>query len=369
MRAYECDVCRHLVFFENTSCLTCGAMLGFVPDRRAVVALVVHDERFGIVGDEDGQRWRRCPNAGIAACNWLVPDAAPAGDLCESCRLTQTRPADNDPSGSVAFAKAEAAKRRLVFQLRELRIPVVSRHDDPEKGLAFDLLSSAAGPVTTGHRRGVVTLDLAESDDAYREATRKELGEPYRTLLGHFRHEIGHYYWMVLVDGGPHLSGFRACFGDERANYREALSRHYAQGPPDNWGQVYVSAYAAMHPWEDWAETFAHYLHIRDTLQTAAAYGVLVTSPSSQREGRPDLAVDLIAVPSDAQQLGGEGGFAHILREWLPLTYALNAVNRSMGRDDLYPFVIAPTVMNKLSFVHERVVAVTAEVPGQLTAT
>jgi hypothetical protein len=354
MRAYVCDVCRHLVFFENTSCLACGATLGFVPNRRAVVALRGERDQLEMIANPGAGRWRRCPNAGIAGCNWLVPATAPAGDLCDSCRLTRTRPRDHDPAAMGAFAKAEAAKRRVVFQLRELQIPLVSRHEDAGSGLAFDLLSSATGPVTTGHRRGVVTLDLAESDDAYREATRVEMGEPYRTLLGHFRHEIGHYYWMVLVDGGPHLDAFRARFDDERINYQQALKKHYAQGPPDNWGRAHVSAYATMHPWEDWAETFAHYLHIRDTLQTASSYGVLITGPIDERNGRRD--VELAAIPEAADLTEGKEGFSSIISEWLPFTYALNAVNRSMGRDDLYPFVLAPTVVDKLSFVHDLVV-------------
>jgi hypothetical protein len=264
-----------------------------------------------------------------------------------------------------AFAKAEAAKRRVVFQLGELDVPIVSRREDPVAGLAFDLLSSATGPVTTGHAKGIVTLDLAESDDAYREATRKDLGEPYRTLLGHFRHEIGHYYWMVLIKGGPYQDRCRDLFGDDRQNYREALGRHYRDGPPADWGNAYVSAYATMHPWEDWAETFAHYLHIRDTLQTAAAYGVLVTGPFDQRKRRRDL--ELAAVPSDVSATG-RGGFSAIFQEWLPFTYALNAVNRSMGRDDLYPFVIAPAVVEKLSFVHERVAEAAAAQRALLTA-
>jgi len=367
MRAYECDVCQHLVFFENTSCLTCGATLGFAPEQGAVVALEARGDRFRIMGDDRAALWRRCPNSDIAACNWLVPDFAPPGHLCESCRLTRTRPADDDQAGMAAFAKAEAAKRRVVFQLRELAIPIVSRHQDPRSGLAFDLLSSATGPVTTGHSSGIVTLDLAESDDAYREATRNYLGEPYRTLLGHFRHEIGHYYWMVLVRGGPYQDQFRTLFGDDRVDYRAAIDRHYAEGPPTAWGGAYVSAYATMHPWEDWAETFAHYLHIRDTLQTAAAYGVLITGPIDERKGHRDL--ELAAVPSEVTAAEGVDGFSAIFQEWLPLTYALNAVNRSMGRDDLYPFVLAPAVVEKLTFVHQRVAQVAASSRRQLAAT
>ena len=186
-----------------------------------------------------------------------------------ACALTRTRPADDDAVGLARFAVAEAAKRRLVFELHELGLAT-------DGGLRFDFLSSERGPVTTGHADGVVTLDLAEVDPVARERTRTELDEPYRTVLGHLRHEIGHYYQPLLVTDDERC---RALFGDDRADYGEALERHYASGPPADWAERFVSAYATMHPWEDWAETFAHYLHIRDVLQTAVAYGVTVTGP------------------------------------------------------------------------------------------
>ncbi len=191
--------------------------------------------------------------------------------------------------------------------------------------------------MTTGHADGVVTIDLAEVDDAHREAVRAQMAEPYRTVLGHLRHEIGHYYQPIVV---ADWDACRALFGDEREDYQEALSRHYEQGAPDDWPERYVSAYATMHPWEDWAETFAHYLHIADTLQTALAYGVRV-------EGPPGM----LAKPAPA-----DGEFASLMADWLPLTYALNALNRSMGAEDLYPFVLAPPVIEKLEFVHQSVV-------------
>lgn len=296
---------------------------------------------------------RSCANRRILGCNWLPGDADPAGDagLCRSCALTRTRPDDDDAEGMAGTAKAEAAKRRLVFQLDEIGLPIVSRADDPRRGLAFDLLSSARQKVLIGHHDGVITLDLAESDDAHRARTRLYLGEPYRTLLGHFRHEVGHYYWMVLVDRGGELEGFREVFGDERADYAAAISRHYDEGAPPGWEERWVSEYATMHPWEDWAETFAHNLHIRDTLQTAASFGLLVAGPIDAATGRRDprlASIPLTDRPDD-------NSFADVIEDWLPLTYALNAVNRSMGHDDLYPFVLAPEVIDKLSWAHQRI--------------
>lgn len=320
MRTFSCPVCGHLVVFENFACLNCGTPLGYARAKRDVVAL-------------DGVTY--CANADVARCNWLVEQP---GQLCDSCSLTRTRPADGDAAAMAAFADAEAAKRRLVYQADDLGLTT--------DGVVFDLLSSAEEPVITGHADGVVTIDLAEGDHAHREALRVQLAEPYRTMLGHLRHETGHWYWTVLVEPGP--EPFRALFGDERADYTEALERHYSAPAPAGWEEHYVSSYATAHPWEDWAESFAHYLHIRDTLQTAAAYGVAVGGPDAQ--ATPDAPLD--AVPRE-----DPSGFEEIISTWLPLTYALNAVNRSMGKDDLYPFVLSPTVLQKLEFVHRAVTA------------
>jgi hypothetical protein len=401
MLSFTCSACGQLVFFENSGCLRCGSPLGFLPERQALVPLErLSDEPGRFVARVDGsggcseQAYRRCANEARVGCNWMVAADDPQ-PLCECCRLTRRRPNDDDLEGASAQSAAEAAKRRLVFQLRELDLPIISRADDPEAGLAFDLLSSRYDKVLTGHDNGLITLDLSESDDAYREQLRQQLGEPYRTLLGHFRHEIGHYYWPMLVsDAGLSVLGdYRQLFDDERVDYGEALSRHYTDGPPVDWPDRYVSSYATMHPWEDWAETFAHYLHICDTVQTAAEYGLQLVAPSSRStvaggvapEGPPpveeatgpagvvspgggvgaDPAAGLGAGPAagiDAPTLASAGGrapwreaFDRVIDRWLPLSYALNAVNRSMGRDDLYPFVLAPTIIAKLSFVHERV--------------
>jgi hypothetical protein len=313
MRAFTCPVCRHLVTFDSTECLHCGTALGFDWAARTIVA------------------GGSCANRGLIGCNGV----AGAGGLCGSCALTRTRPADDDSAGIAQFAAAEAAKRRLIFELLELGLPVV--------GLAFDFLSSVDGPVTTGHADGVITLDLAEADPVHRERIRSELDEPYRTVLGHLRHEIGHYYQPILApEGSPALERCRELMGDERQDYAQALERHYAGGPLAEWRERYVSAYATMHPWEDWAETFAHYLHIRDVLQTAIAYGVTVAGPGV-------LAAD--AAPLYSYPAAAPDEFRAMLDAWFPLTYALNELNRSLGEPDLYPFVLAPAVIDKLAFI------------------
>lgn len=331
MRSFGCGHCGQLLFFENSLCLRCGTRQGFASEALTLIALDATAD----------PAWRKCVNAGIATCNWLLGPGEEHEALCRSCRLTRTRPDDDDEVGMAEFRKAEAAKRRLLYQLFELELPV------DESRLCFDLLSSARGPVTTGHADGVITLDLAESDDVARAQRRAAMGEPYRTLLGHFRHEIAHYYQPILVSSDDEWERCRALFGDERESYQDAIDRHYASGPPEDWERRHVSAYATMHAWEDWAETFAHYLHIRDTLQTAGEYGLVVLGPA-----RAAFDDDLIAAPVlDAD----EEPFAEIVESWLPLTYALNQVNRSMGVRDLYPFTLAGPVVEKLAYVHERV--------------
>jgi hypothetical protein len=333
VRAFACGHCGALVFFENTVCLRCSTPLRFDSERLTLLAI------------EEGVQRIDCANRDLAGCNWL---AEHAGALCRSCALTRTRPSNTDAAGLEALVVAERAKRRVLVQLLELGLPGIR-----QGSLAFDLLSSAKRRVTTGHADGVITIDLAESDDARREARRAQLGEPYRTMLGHLRHELGHYMQPLLIVGSESWAACRGLFGDDRVNYGKALERHYADGPPVEWQDRYVSAYATMHPWEDWAETFAHYLHITDTLETAGEFGVVVEGPRGVG-GDDALATVPRADP-------GERDFATILERWLPLTYALNAINRSMGREDLYPFTLAPAVVEKLSFVHQRVLDVVHE--------
>ena len=242
-----------------------------------------------------------------------------------------------------AFADAEKAKRRLVAELVELKLPIVGRDEDPDYGLAFDLLSSEQEKVFTGHENGVITLDLAEGDDVHREQLRIAMDEPYRTLLGHFRHEIGHYYFYRLVEHvADYTQRFRELYGDPEADYQAALDRHYQDGPPADWEENYVSSYATMHPAEDWAETFAHYLHIRDTLDTAAAFSFAPAAATFERK------------------VLGPSGFDQIIDMWLPLSWALNMVNRSMGKPDLYPFVLPPAVLEKMRFIYTVIEEITA---------
>lgn len=340
MRDFNCPNCGQRLAFENSLCLSCRSALGFSLADMALL-VITDTDLGGHAGAVDEKQYRLCANLHLAECNWLVR----IGDdpLCASCRLTGTRPADTDTAALASFAEAEQAKRRLIAELHELKLPIVGRDEDPRFGLAFDLLSSEFEKVYTGHHNGVITLDLAEGDDVHREQLRIAMDEPYRTLLGHFRHEIGHYYFYRLVAPSPDYSArFSELFGDPDADYQQALDRHYQDGPPSGWEDDFVSSYATMHAAEDWAETFAHYLHIRDTLDTAAAFGF---APAGGSFGR---------------RLLGPAGFDTIIEMWLPLAWSLNMVNRSMGHADLYPFVLAPAVLEKMRFVHTVVDDVTA---------
>jgi len=352
MRSFACAYCGQLLFFENSYCLRCGAELGFAPERIELCTIDPVAGRgyrlYTSAEDRVGRTYKRCARAQLAACNWLVPEDDQ--DLCVSCRLTATAPKLRRDTDLQAFAKAESAKRRLVYQLLDLGLPIVDRAQDPERGLGFVLaFSSESQPILTGHLDGLITMDLSEVDNAHRERLRAQFDEPYRTLLGHFRHEIGHYYWNVIIDENRAHSRFREYFGDERKDYAAALERNYRGSVRGDWSQHHVSAYAASHPWEDWAETFAHYLHIRDTLQTAAHFGMHVAPRA------PTIPPHGGKLSTRANEEILQHDFAEVIAEWLPLTYAFNAANRSMGKEDLYPFVLAPKVIEKLAFVHDMV--------------
>lgn len=356
---YSCR-CGRPIFFRNTQCLNCGALLGYDPALDLLGALSGLDDQHGwqLLVDESLLRlnataanlmangYRRCHNAfSHASCNWLIAQSSPH-TYCLSCRLNQTIPDLSLVDNQQAWKKTELAKRLLIRQLLSLQLPVQSRQDDPVTGLAFDFLKPVGGePVLTGHEDGLITLNINEADDAYREKMRTQMGEPYRTLLGHLRHEIGHYYWDRLIDNTSWLEGYRQLFGDERMDYADALDSYYEQGPQANWQQAYVSSYATSHPWEDWAETWAHYLHIDATLKTARHFGFAHESLA--------LEIEKFTVQDlyDPQHPDAED-FLRLLNASVSLTTVLNEFARSMGQSDHYPFVLTRTVIAKLHFIH-----------------
>ena len=360
-RATACQ-CGRPVFFRNSQCLACHTQLGYDPERARLLPLEPAD-RPGLwlaAGSRRRMpRYRRCANLDSAsACNWLLPEADGADAQCRCCRLTRTLPDLSIEENQLRWGRIATAQRRLVSMLIVLGLPAKPPGTDPVLGLSFDLLCQLPGgaPVVTGHADGVITLDMAEADDAQREKRRNDLREPYRTLLGHLRHESGHYYWQRLVDNSPWLEPYRALFGDERSNYRAALKQHYNNGPPASWCDRHVTAYASSHPWEDWAETWAHYLHLVDTLDTARGFGM--DSERVELHYERWHAADL-----EAEHDADPEGFVDLVNGWMELTGVLNELSRSMGLADFYPFVLSRLALRKLHLVHRIVQAQQPQAP------
>lgn len=350
MKIFTCGSCGQTLYFHNVSCTRCGHLLGFIPEALVLAAFEPVDEGLwrplyrGLAG-----LYRACANyTEHAACNWMVP-ASDANPLCRGCRLNRIIPDLSIPGAVTRWQRLQLERNRLVYSVLRLGLPLVDKAEAPEEGMAFDFLSSSnpcfreGDRVVIGHDRGVITLDVAEADDAVREQVRLEMAEPYRTLLGHFRHESGHYYWDRLVRDSGWLGPVRQCFGDERQDYGAALARHYQGGPPPEWQTEFVSGYASSHPWEDWAETWSHYLHIVDTLETAWQFGLTLHPRVRESD---NLAVEAAFDPYACDDFG------LLVEHWLPVMAALNTLNQSMGQSDAYPFVLTPRVIEKLTLIH-----------------
>jgi hypothetical protein len=351
MKVFECQVCGQLLHFENVRCLSCDHPLGYLPDRTTIAALALADDAHWTPAPitAAGARYRMCANYRHQdVCNWMVPADDP-DPFCLACRLNETIPDLSVPGNRMLWARLERSKRHALYSILRLGLPLEGKSIDPEQGLAFAFLADPdpsfveTVQVLTGHAQGLITINLAEADDAVRERRRQHMGEPYRTVLGHFRHELGHYYWRRLIPDSGRLSAFRELFGDERADYGQALQHHNAAGPPRSWQTDYVSGYASAHPWEDWAETWAHYLHMVDTLETAGAFGLSAQNPV--RRARPMIGHPLLD-PYDTSDLQG------LIAQWLSLAEVMNALNRSMGQPDPWPFVLSPNAIAKLGFIH-----------------
>jgi hypothetical protein len=345
MKSFHCNHCEQVVFFESVGCVNCGRLLAYLPDRQSMGALDAGENGAWLYRSKDGAQssYRLCTNySQHNVCNWAVP-ARDDDEACLSCRLTQPTPELADEAHRLAWFKLETAKRRLVYTLQHLHLPLLSKKTDAEHGLAFEFRAEAPDrPVLTGHANGLITINIAEADDAIREQRRANLHEAYRTLLGHFRHESGHYYWDRLVFNSQHLDAFRALFGDERQDYSAALQRHYDQGAPANWQSNFISAYASSHPWEDWAENWAHYLHMIDVTETAVSCGLTL---------RPRHPNDPLLEPDP--KLLKRRRFEAVMDAWFSVTYVLNNLNRSLGQQDAYPFVLSDATIEKLRFVHQ----------------
>ena len=328
MRRFYCS-CGQEIFLENNFCIHCQRTLGYDINNGQVISLEPLADDVWQTSD-NGKKFRLCANRQYyGVCNGMVAEDD-VNDLCHACRLNRTIPDISHPENLKRWHDLEDAKRRLIFGLLSLDLPLEAPVAGYPRGLCFDFLedkrSNPEVPqefVTTGHHEGVITINVLEADAVQRVWQREQSSERYRTLLGHLRHEAGHYYFELLVRD---LEAFTQLFGDHTRAYDEALQRYYDQGPLAGWEQGYISAYASAHPLEDWAECFAHYLHVIDTLETASQRHMLVST--------------------------GEESFDELLTLWDGFAVTLNELNRSLGLRDAYPFVVTPVVADKLRFVH-----------------
>ena len=345
MQPFLCE-CGNVLFFDNSKCLQCGLDVGFDPAQLRMVVLNTNGP------------FRRCGNGlKYNVCNWVLPTTA-LGDLCIACVLNRTIPDLTNKRNLMLWGRMESAKRRLICTLLRLGFSLPSLKDDPKTGLAFDIVSAISDPkATMGHLNGVITVNLEEADDTYRQINREQLGESSRTLLGHFRHETGHYVWQrwvgPLMWNDPLRDALRSCFGDERFDYTTALAAHYKNGAPSGWEQSFISAYATSHPWEDWAETWAHYLQILEGQEACDSLGLDLRH----------LSLPVAPFPADAGQLPNmlpqsaeaDNAFLVWLHRWVCLSTVLNEIASSLGQPTLYPFVLSVGVARKLRLVHHLV--------------
>ena len=347
MRLFECRACAHWLPFEAMECEGCQRPLGFVPAQGQMRSL--DDAGPGVNGEQlytahgiDGLLYKGCANRQHGVCNWVLLADNPE-ELCMCCRTNMVIPNLSSQIYSERWRDIEVAKHRLFYSLLRFGLAVPNKADDPVAGLSFSFLADENDiRVLTGHDEGLITLNIVEADAVERERARTSMHEPYRTLLGHFRHEIGHYYWDRLVRDTGRIEESRAVFGDESVDYNAALQAYYQSTAPEDWQERYVSQYATAHAWEDFAETFAHYMHMIDTIETAFAFGLKIR-PKARAQGNVDTNIDF-----DPYR-GVE--FTEIVEAWVPLTQAMNSINRSMGQPDLYPFTLGPGVIDKLAFI------------------
>ncbi|KAA8733672.1 hypothetical protein F4V57_06330 [Acinetobacter qingfengensis] len=343
MKIFYCSNCQAQIFFHNYICNNCQHPVGYVPALETMMTFKKTEKGWQSL-DENGLYFKACKNyQDYHVCNWMI-DIHENTDLCESCKLTTVIPDLHEEKNIEYWAKLETAKRRFLYMTQRLKIfPRAKKNPDDHLGLSFQfLVPTDDQPVLTGHANGLITLNAFEADTVYRETTRISMGENYRTLLGHFRHESGHFYFDTLVQNSKWIDEFRQLFGDERIDYADSLKHYYENGAQENWQENYISAYATSHPWEDWAESWAHYLHMISTLDTAFYTGMSI---QSQHPNNPELKFKDCPVCS--------ADFTLTIKNWFALSYSLNALNRSMGLSDAYPFTLSDKVINKLHFIHQ----------------
>lgn len=350
MHTFQCT-CGGRLFFNNTVCIGCGSEVGWCEACYSVSALTPEGAGYRCANPKCGAAVVKCHNyAAEAVCNRVfappVIDAsastvvaddtatadviAPAPPLCKACRTNDVIPDLAIDGNRERWAKLELSKRRLLVELDELQLRYAPEDVHPdERPLRFAFQASTEEEqVYTGHADGLITINLVETDSVERERMRRAMHEPHRTLIGHYRHEIGHYFWMTLVEGRDEAACI-AVFGDHKnPPYGDALKKYYETGPAPNWQSSFVSAYATAHPWEDFAETWGFYLDM---------WAVVTT----MHHHLPGIAVDPRTLPVEA-----------IVRTYQQIGVFFNEVNRTMGLRDLVPEIITPEVVKKLAYIH-----------------
>lgn len=337
MRRFSC-FCGASVGFEHTQCNLCGARLAYDVNKQRMRSL-----------SEFGDQWRCLDNSELrnfcvngnqyGVCNWLAEPECEHG-FCFACGFNRTIPNQSLAGNQQRWHVLERAKKRLFVTLLQLDLPLQNGWRAPDKGLLLDFIEDQRSQpdhypetfVSTGYAAGVITINTLEADDIQRMAVRRAMNEPYRTVLGHMRHESGHYYWGWVLQHADLVKEVERLFGNMQGHYDEAIDAYYKNGAKANWQNRYISAYASAHPVEDWAETWGHYLHIYDALDTAYAHGQISQCP-------------------------GELTMAQRLQHWCDISVVLNELNRSIGLDDAYPFLIGPVVQDKLALIDKVVVA------------
>jgi hypothetical protein len=341
MKIFQCGYCDHSIYFENVQCDNCGHISGFRAEDRQMLTFDTEDKK--LISDREGIEYKFCKNKEYSVCNWVLEKDDPE-EFCSACQLNRTIPKLSDADNFENWTHLEIAKHRLIYQLQKIGLPLPNKMDHEKDGLCFDFVARQNNPkLMTGHANGVVTILIREGNSVLREKARKELKEPYRTLVGHLRHEVGHYFWDQLIRDSPEiLAEFRALFGNETIDYGKALQKYYKTTTQKNWQKSYISEYATSHPWEDWAETWAHYLHIMDMVETGYFFRISVKPTVKNKVLKTRVSFD----PYKMQN------FDTIIQTCVPLSFAVNSMNRAMGIPDIYPFVISPAIVEKLRFIH-----------------
>jgi hypothetical protein len=340
MKRFFCQ-CGHEVNFHDLNCSHCARDLCYDPDIQTMWSgEILLDGFFQSASDKDKKpvKFTLCENRyQLIGCNWALSRHSDDNNCqCISCRTTRMIPNQDILKNGFRLQRLEQAKRRLMHTLLQLEL-ITSQDFDAHQTLKFDFLEDkrtnpdvAIEHLITGHANGLITINAAEADEGFLHTMKEQMNERYRTLLGHFRHEIGHYFWDKILGTDNNLESFREVFGDEREDYEEALQKYYKTNGNQFWRSRFITPYAGSHPHEDWAESWAHYLHIVDTLETAVSYGLSVYEPQ-------------------------ENDFDDWFAEWGRVAQVMNALNRSMGLAAPYPFKLSEVVVGKLRFIDEKI--------------